>query len=58
MPRILRIKEVMEVTGLPRSSIYYNMKEGLFPKQVQLTKKSVGWREEDIQKFLDGLTSL
>jgi len=51
--RILRLPEVMKTTGLPRSTIYLYMKEGEFPKQIQLTKRSVGWRSEDIQKFID-----
>jgi len=53
MSRILRLKEVIELTGMPRSSIYHNMKKGEFPKQVKLTVKSVGWREDDIKKYLD-----
>ena len=51
--RILRLPEVMKITGLPRSTIYLYMKEGDFPKQIQLTKRSVGWRSKEVQKFID-----
>jgi len=50
--RILRLKEVVKLTGMPVSSIYFNMKKGTFPKQVKLTVKSVGWRAGAIDEYL------
>jgi len=51
--RILRLPEVLAMTGLSRTTVYQYMKDGEFPKQVQLTKRSVGWRLKEIQAFLD-----
>lgn len=43
--RILRIEEVMTQCGFAsKSSLNRAVKEGLFPKPVRLTRRSVGWR--------------
>lgn len=52
---ILRLRDVMARTGLKRSSIYLAIHERGFPKQVQLGPKAVGWREEEVEAWLDGL---
>ena len=50
--RILRLREVVVRTGLPRSTIYDLIKKGRFPKQVQLTARCVGWPEDDIHDWV------
>ena len=51
--RILKLPEVIQVTGLSRSTIYVRMKEKTFPDHVQLGKRSVGWLEKEVQGWLD-----
>ncbi|WP_069301763.1 helix-turn-helix transcriptional regulator [Neptunicoccus sediminis] len=51
--RILRQKEVMHLTGLSRSTIYRRIKSGEFPSQIKLTARLVGWRQSDLQRWLD-----
>ncbi len=46
--RILRLPEVLERTGMARSSIYLWIEEGRFPKQASLGARSVGWLESEI----------
>jgi prophage regulatory protein len=47
--KILRLREVKEITGLSRSTIYLEIAKGKFPKQIQLTgARSVGWHESAI----------
>lgn len=55
--RILRLPEVIEKTGISRSSIYEQMQLGLFPKQLRLGKRMVGWSEAEIEKHLEELSS-
>ncbi|MDA9836521.1 AlpA family phage regulatory protein [Luminiphilus sp.] len=55
--RILRLPEVIEKTGISRSSIYEQMQLGLFPKQLRLGKRMVGWSEAEIEKHLEELFS-
>lgn len=51
--RILRLKEVIAITGLSRSTIYAEIAKGEFPKQVQLTgNRSVGWHENVIIQWV------
>lgn len=50
--RVLRIKQVMEVTGLGRSTIYLWTSEGKFPKQHKLGVRAVGWSAAAIFQWL------
>lgn len=49
---ILRIQQVMQLTGLSRTTIYEMMAKGTFPKQVQLGPRTIGWRVYDIREWL------
>jgi prophage regulatory protein len=51
--RILRCKDVMDLTGLSRSTIYALMQEERFPASIKLSKRAVGWREKDICDWMD-----
>lgn len=51
--RILRLPEVIAVTGLSRTTIYDYIKNDAFPKQIRLTKQSVGWRYSVINEWLN-----
>ena len=53
---ILRRPDVEAVTGLSRSTIYKWMNEGSFPKPVKLGPRAVGWREADINDWLNKLS--
>ena len=54
---ILRRPDVEKRCGLSRSTIYQLMTEDRFPRPVRLGKRAVGWRESDIAKWLDELSS-
>lgn len=51
--KILRLPDVINITGLSRSSIYQKIADGEFPKQINLGSKSVGWIESDIQNWIE-----
>lgn len=53
LERMLKLKEVMQITSLKRATIYLYISKGEFPKQVQLTKRSVAWTESSIRKWLE-----
>ena len=46
--KIYRLPEVMDMTGLSRSSIYLRISTNEFPKPVKLGRRAVGWPEESI----------
>ncbi len=50
--QILRLPAVISITGLARSTIYAKIAEGQFPKPVNLSARSVGWLETDINNWL------
>lgn len=53
MNRVMRVPEVEHVTGLKRSTIYRLIKEGQFPVQIKLGPRSVAWKSEEIQEWID-----
>jgi prophage regulatory protein len=51
--RILRLRDVIKLTGLSRSTIYAEMAKGNFPQQLALTgQRSVGWNEKSITQWI------
>ena len=50
--RIIRLKEVIDSTGLSRSTIYKYISEGSFPKSLDLGGRAVGWLESEIQDWI------
>jgi prophage regulatory protein len=50
--KILRMRTVLERTGLSRSTIYRKMKDGTFPAQVHISEHCRGWRESEINRWV------
>jgi prophage regulatory protein len=50
--RILRRWQVQDTVGLSRATIYQMMREGRFPKTVEISVRAVGWIEHEIQEWL------
>ena len=50
--RIIRLKEVIENTGLSRSTIYKYIGEGTFPDSLDLGGRTVGWLESEIHDWI------
>lgn len=54
LDRIISVKEVQELTGLSRTSIWRLERsgDGKFPARVQLSSTRIGWRLSDIQNWI------
>ncbi|EJU7421647.1 TPA: helix-turn-helix transcriptional regulator [Salmonella enterica] len=50
--RLLRISDVMNLTGLPKSTIYLKIKNNEFPNQVSIGSRSVAWVEKEINEWI------
>ena len=46
--KIYRLPEVMDMTGLSRSSIYLRVSTDEFPKPIKIGRRAIGWPEESI----------
>lgn len=53
--KLIRIKSVIEHTGLSKSYIYALVNKNLFPKSIQLVPggTSVAWVESEIKEWID-----
>lgn len=50
-PVFLRMRSVMKITGLGRSTIYRLIANHEFPSPVRLTSRAVAWRSSDINAW-------
>ncbi|WP_084445202.1 helix-turn-helix transcriptional regulator [Sphingomonas sp. TDK1] len=51
--RILRLKAVLALTGLTRSTLYRKMEAGTFPQSIQISTRCTGWRASAIERWID-----
>lgn len=49
---ILRLPEVTARTGRKRSSLFLDIKAGVFPHPVSLGARAVGWPEHEVQAVI------
>lgn len=54
MNKVLRLKDVINTTGLSRSSIYLLMRDDKFPHNILLGARSVGWTQQSIEQWIEG----
>lgn len=50
--RIIRLREVIAMTGLSRSSIYMLIKKGTFPAELKLSARSSGWLWQEVHGWM------
>ena len=51
--KLLRLRQVLELTGLSRSSIYRLIGESAFPEPIRLGPRAVAWRVVDLHAWLE-----
>ena len=50
--RILRIRTVLERTGLSRATMYRKMQNGTFPRNIAISTRCAGWRESAVAEWM------
>ena len=50
--KLIKLKTVMDCTGLARSTVYKFIAEDRFPKPVKLGARMVAWVEGEIQQWI------
>ena len=51
--KLLRLRDVIKMTSLSRTTIYNNMAKGKFPKNIHLGPKISVWIERKIQEWIN-----
>jgi predicted DNA-binding transcriptional regulator AlpA len=49
--RLLRLSEVLFLTGLPRSTLYYQIQKGRFPKPQKRGRVSL-WKLSEVERHI------
>lgn len=50
--RILKLKEVLNRTGLGKTTMYMLINSGDFPQQISLGLRAVGWIEGEVDNWI------
>ena len=53
MMKLLKIKNVIALTGLSRSHLYALAQSGQFPKPVKLSERSSAWLESEVLDWIE-----
>ena len=51
-PRLLTLRDVLNITALSRSSVYALMAESRFPKPLRVGSRAVRWVEQEVLDFI------
>lgn len=51
--RLIRIKEVMNKTGIARSTVWYMVKKKIFPLPRKVSPRVTVWVESEIDEFME-----
>ena len=51
--RLIKLKEVLTITGLSRSHTYALAQRGEFPRPVKLTERSSAWVQAEVLNWID-----
>jgi len=55
---IIRLPEVIAKTGLSRSTIYFQISKGNFPKGVPIGDHARGWLNHEIEAWIEARAAL
>lgn len=50
--RIIRLRTVLDRTGLSRATLYRKIGEGTFPRQIRISIHGAGWHESAINRWI------
>ena len=51
--QILKVSEVINKTGLSRTTLWRLERSGKFPSSIKLSYNRVGWREHEIDEWIE-----
>lgn len=51
--KLIKLKDVTEMTTLSKATIYRLIKQGSFPRQISLGPRAVAWRLSDVVTWIE-----
>src|SRR5438045_835999 len=55
--RFVRLREVLQTTGLSRTTIWRMARIGMFPRPYRISPGAVGWDSTDIEAWIQATTT-
>jgi len=53
MTNLIRLPQVISKTGLAKSTVWWMISNGKFPKQIKISARISVWKESDIDNWID-----
>jgi prophage regulatory protein len=53
LSQIINVGAVCAALGISRPTLYRMIRRGDFPRPIRLAPQRVGWRQEDVQRWID-----
>jgi prophage regulatory protein len=50
--QLLRLPDVMRLTGLSRTTLYRLIDKGQFPRQINISVRAVAWRASEVEAWI------
>ncbi|MBE8575827.1 MULTISPECIES: helix-turn-helix transcriptional regulator [Vibrio] len=57
MMRLIRMREVLDKTGLSKATLYRLIAAGKFPASIQIACRAVAWEESQVDEYLLNMIS-
>lgn len=54
---LLRLKDVLRLFPVSRSTWYAGIKSGIYPEQLKLGARSAAWRYSDIRQLVESVSN-
>ena len=54
---LLKLKEVLKIVPVSKTTWYLGVKEGRYPQPVKIGLKAVAWRKQDIDDYINSLST-
>ena len=50
--RLIKLPEVVRMTGVPESSVYWRISKGQFPRPIKIGERASAWKSDDIEAWI------
>lgn len=55
LKHLIRLPEVIDMTGMAKSTIYAKLKDGDFPRPLKISHRHVAWDKQDVISWIAAL---